>query len=144
MLIKGLWLFWNVAMRAFFTSLIIKQKHQLTNKFESNNHRNQKNISNFIRNKRIWTKWKFNIAWKSPFTVWTFILTAQLHSTKPELHSTQVLRKFKSCSRPVGDSCCWGSLTMIPAENKAKRLSSVNHTKKTIHHHLHPHQVAKL
>ena len=24
---------------------------------------------------------------------------------------------------------------MVPAENKAKRLSSVNHTTKTIHHH---------
>ena len=27
---------------------------------------------------------------------------------------------------------------MVPAGNKAKRLSSVNHTKKTIHHHLLP------
>ena len=26
---------------------------------------------------------------------------------------------------------------MVPAENKAKRYSSVNHTTKTIHHHLH-------
>ena len=26
---------------------------------------------------------------------------------------------------------------MVPAENKAKRLSSVNHTTKTIHHHHH-------
>ena len=47
----------------------------------------------------------------------------------------QVLRRFKSCSRCVGDSRWWGSLTMAPAENKAKRLSSVNHTTKTIHHH---------
>ena len=47
---------------------------------------------------------------------------------------TQVLRRFKSCSRRVGDSRWWGSLTMVPAENKAKRLSSVNHTTKTIHH----------
>ena len=49
--------------------------------------------------------------------------------------STQVLRRFKSCSRRVGDSRCWGSLGMVPAGNKAKRLSSVNHTIKTIHHH---------
>ena len=28
---------------------------------------------------------------------------------------------------------------MIPAGNKAKRLSSVNHTTKTIHHHHHHH-----
>ena len=29
----------------------------------------------------------------------------------------------------------WGSLTIILAGNKAKRLSSVNHTTKSIHHH---------
>ena len=28
---------------------------------------------------------------------------------------------------------------MVPAGNKAKRLSSVNHTTKTIHHHHHHH-----
>ena len=28
---------------------------------------------------------------------------------------------------------------MVPAENKAKRLSSVNHTARTIHHHHHHH-----
>ena len=28
---------------------------------------------------------------------------------------------------------------MVPAGNKAKRLSSVNHTTKTIHHHHHLH-----
>ena len=43
--------------------------------------------------------------------------------------------QFKSCSRHVGDLRWWGSLTMIPAGNKAKHLSSVNHTTKTIHHH---------
>ena len=37
----------------------------------------------------------------------------------------------------VGDSRWWGSLTMVPAGNKAKHLSSVNHTTKTIHHHHH-------
>ena len=52
---------------------------------------------------------------------------------------TQVVRKFKSCSRRVGDLRWWGSLTMVPAANKAKRLSSVNHTTKTIHHHHHHH-----
>ena len=29
---------------------------------------------------------------------------------------------------------------MVPTGNKAKRLSSVNHTTKTIHHHHHDHQ----
>ena len=47
---------------------------------------------------------------------------------------TQVLRWFKSFSRRVGDSRWWGSLTMVPAGNKSKSLSSVNHTTKAIHH----------
>ena len=45
---------------------------------------------------------------------------------------TQVLRRFKPCSQRVGDSWWWGSLTMVPAGNQAKRLSSVNNTTKTI------------
>ena len=52
--------------------------------------------------------------------------TTQLHSTKPEL-------RFYAGSNPA--SRWWGSLAMVPAGNKAKRLSSVNHTTKTIHHH---------
>ena len=40
---------------------------------------------------------------------------------------TQVLCRFKTWSRRVEDSRWWG--------NKAKRLSSVNHATKTIHHH---------
>ena len=43
---------------------------------------------------------------------------------------TQVLRRFSSCSRRVGDSQWWRSLTMAPAGNEAKCLSSVNHTTK--------------
>ena len=50
------------------------------------------------------------------------IATAQLHSTKPEL-------RFCAGSNPA--------LTIVPAGNKAKRLSSVNHATKTIHHHHH-------
>ena len=45
----------------------------------------------------------------------------------------RVLRRFKSCSRHVGDSRLWGCLTMVLAGNKARRLSSVNHATKTIH-----------
>ena len=52
---------------------------------------------------------------------------------------TQVLHKFKSCSLRVGDSQWWRSLIMVPAGNKAKRISSVNHTTETIHHHHHLH-----
>ena len=51
------------------------------------------------------------------------ITTTQLHSTKPE-------RRFKPCSRRVGVSRWWESLTMVPAGNKAKGVSSVNHTTK--------------
>ena len=52
---------------------------------------------------------------------------------------TQVLHRFKSYSRHVGDSRWWGSLTIVPAEAKAKRFSLINHTTKTIHyHHWHP------
>ena len=50
---------------------------------------------------------------------------------------TQVLCKLKSCSQRVGDSRWWGSLTMVPPGNKAKRLSWVNHTTKTINHYHH-------
>ena len=48
---------------------------------------------------------------------------------------------FKSCSRCVGDSRLWGTMTMVLAGNKAKRLSSVNHTVKVhhLHHHHHYH-----
>ena len=52
---------------------------------------------------------------------------------------TQVLRMFKFCSWHVGDSQWWGSMTMVPAGNKAKRLSLVNHTLKTIYHLHHHH-----
>ena len=52
----------------------------------------------------------------------------------------QVLRRFKSFSRRVGDSRWWECRTMAPAGNKAKRLSSVNHSTTTIHHH-HHHQL---
>ena len=51
---------------------------------------------------------------------------------------TQVLRRFISCSRRVRDLRWWGSLTMVPAGNKAKRLSSVNNTTKTNYHHHYP------
>ena len=48
---------------------------------------------------------------------------------------TEVLRRFTSCSRCVGYSRLWGSLTIVPARNKAKLLLPVIHTTKTIHHH---------
>ena len=50
---------------------------------------------------------------------------------------------LKACSRRVGDSRRWGSLTMAQARNKAKCLSSVNHTTKAVHHH-HNHQSSPL
>ena len=42
----------------------------------------------------------------------------------------QVLPKFKSCSRRVGDLRWWRSLTNVLAGNKVKCLSSVNHSAK--------------
>ena len=53
--------------------------------------------------------------------------TAKLHSTMLELC------RFKSCSRHVGNLWWWRYLTLIRAGNKAKLLSSVNHTAKTIY-----------
>ena len=57
------------------------------------------------------------------------ITTAQLHSTKPEL-------RFCAGSKPargVSEIRDGEDLTMVPAGNKAKCLSLVNHTTKTIH-----------
>ena len=47
----------------------------------------------------------------------------------------KVLRRFNPCPQRVEDPRSWGSLTKVPARNKAKRFSPVNHTTKTIHHH---------
>ena len=71
------------------------------------------------------------------FNLWcrgvVVIITAQLHSTNPEL-------KFCAGSNPARSvSRWWGFLAMAPAGNKAKRLSLVNHTTKTIYHHHHHH-----
>ena len=67
------------------------------------------------------------------------ITTAQLHSTKPELRYCAGSNSWRAgvlaCSWRAGDSRWWGSLKMVPTGNMAKRLSSVNHTTKTIHHH---------
>ena len=57
---------------------------------------------------------------------------------------TQVLHKFKSCSRRVRDLRWCGSLTMVPARNKAKHLSSVSHTTETIYHHHHHLKITKI
>ena len=57
----------------------------------------------------------------------------------------QVLHRFKSCLQRIGDSRWWRSLTMVLAGNKVIRLSSINHTTKTIHyhhHHYHPYSTA--
>ena len=60
---------------------------------------------------------------------------------------THVLRRFKPCSRYVGVSRLWGSLSMVPVGKKVKRYSSVNRTTETIHHyhnHHHHQQLQKL
>ena len=44
----------------------------------------------------------------------------------------QVLSKFKSCSRRVGDLRWWESLTVVPNGYMAYRLSLVNHSEKQL------------
>ena len=58
-----------------------------------------------------------------------------LHNLIQQSLKSGFLRRFKSCSRHVGDLQWRGSLTMVSTGNKAKRLSSVNHTTKIIHYH---------
>ena len=62
------------------------------------------------------------------------ITTAQLYSSKPEHKFCAGLNPARGVSEMV---------TYIPAGNNAKRLSSVNHTTKTIHHH-HQHAMGGL
>ena len=85
--------------------------------------------------KELWIKiryliWLITITDLSGAVVrWLSLLTTWLNETL-----TQVLCMFKLWSRRVRDSRWWGSLTMVPATNKAKSLLSVNHTTKIIHH----------
>ena len=51
------------------------------------------------------------------------------------LHNFGLLRRFKSCSQRVRDLRWWEFLTVLPARNKAYRLSSVNHSAKSIHYY---------
>ena len=69
-------------------------------------------------------------------TLLHYYTTTHYYTTSLNKAWTQVLRRLKSCSWCVGNSRWWGSLTMVLAENRAKRLSSVNHNTKTIHHHV--------
>ena len=55
------------------------------------------------------------------------ITTAQPYSSKPEF---KFYARSKSCSRRVGDSRWWRSVTDVAAGNKAKRLSLFNHSAK--------------
>ena len=59
--------------------------------------------------------------------------TAQLHLTKPDLGFARVQTLLVACRRfrmvMISDNA--------PGGNKAKYLSSVDHTTKTIHHHHH-------
>ena len=62
------------------------------------------------------------------------ITTAQLHSTNSEL------RFCAGSNSARGVDLQWSeSLKMVLAGDKTKRLSSVNHSAKTIHHHDHHH-----
>ena len=63
------------------------------------------------------------------------VTIAQLHSTKPELRFCAGSNHACGMSeiRDGEDFAIFFSI--VPAGNKAKRLSLVNHTTKTIHHH---------
>ena len=67
--------------------------------------------------------------------VWSLSLLFKFSRQNLKLHSAW----FKFCLRRVGDLSWRESLTMVPAGIKAKRLSTVNHTSKTIYHHHHHH-----
>ena len=58
------------------------------------------------------------------------ITTAQLHSTKHELRLCGGLNSPRSVSEICDNEILSEILTMVPAGNKAKRPSSVNHTTK--------------
>ena len=58
------------------------------------------------------------------------ITTAQLHSTKPELRLCGGLNSARKVSEIRDGEILSEILTMVPAGNKAKRPSSVNHTTK--------------
>ena len=97
---------------------------------------------------------KYLKIWAKMYHIWKYFEKGQLHACDYRMHETAgicpattqlnlikpELRRFKSCSRHIRDSWWWGSLTIILAGNKAKRLSLVNHITKTIHH-LHHHQM---
>ena len=68
-----------------------------------------------------------NVIFWSPFYLFNFYLGW--------FQVLQLTPFLLSCSQRVGDSQWWGSLTMIPAGNKAKRFPPVNRTTKAIHHH---------
>ena len=70
--------------------------------------------------------------------LWHRVLCLSLLHNFIHLSLSSGSAQVQFCSRCVRDSWWWGSLTMVPTENKTKRLSSVNHTTKIIHHH-HPH-----
>ena len=70
--------------------------------------------------------WGYILWWRGVVV----ITTAQLHSTKPE-------HRFCTVSNPACNvsEIRDGKDTVVLTGNKAKRLSLVNHTTKTLHHH---------
>ena len=92
--------------------------------------------------------WSYRIMWQTKTMIsplqqclWLLKLASCLAAVIASIpfYFNFILFNFIPCSRRVGDSRWWGSLTVVPAGNKAKRLSSVNHTTKAIHHHHHHH-----
>ena len=72
------------------------------------------------------------VPWCSGYHYYTFSFNKvwTLHSEGWSFWSMMVLGRFNSCSHSVRDWRWWVFLTMVPARNKAKCLSLVNHTTK--------------
>ena len=104
--------------RHFLRSVSFLKSSCFSRMFSSRCHRSE-NLTNFAFLHRFNTSF-FDWMFQSSFT------------TSFNKAWTQILRRFKSCLRRVGDSRWWGSLTMFPAWNTAKRLSSVNRSTKSV------------
>ena len=83
----------------------------------------------FLKNKHncqfsVWLWYSLNIVANQKRLKVNMVSIGYQHCTTSFIKAwTQVLRRFKSCSRRVGDSRWWGSLTMVPAENKANTFT---------------------
>ena len=81
--------------------------------------------------------------WKHLFCTTVTAPWCSGHRLHNFIQQNQVLPRFKSCWWRVENLWWWESMTMAPAGNKVKLLSSVNHSITTILHHHHQRLVLK-